>query len=78
MDEGQDLIFVAPEQFVHGVNHKQLLLIGFQHGFDKLPEQGQLGQIHDSLQSRGRLTSVPKNTHWLSFCPLTEGPETEM
>lgn len=49
VDEGQDLISVAPEQFMYSVSHEQPLLIGFQHGLDDLPEEGQLGQVHNSL-----------------------------
>lgn len=73
VDEGQDLIFVAPEQFMHRVSHKQLLLVGFQHGFDDLLEEGQLGQFHNGLQSRGGLTSVPSETPTcLSSCSSEE------
>lgn len=55
MDKGQDFIFVAPEQFVNCVSHKELLLIGFQHGLDDLPEEVDLGPLYDSLRSRGIL-----------------------
>lgn len=73
VDEGQDLIFVAPEQLMHGVSHKQLLLVGFQHGFDDMLEEGQLGQFHNGLQSRGGLTSVPSETPTcLSSCSSEE------
>lgn len=73
MDEGQDLIFVAPEQFMYSVSHKELLLIRFQHGLDDLPEEGQLGKVHHSLQGRGRLTSVPHKKHPLHPCGSIEG-----
>lgn len=79
MDEGQDLIFVAPEQFMHSVGHKQLLLVGFQHGLDDLPEEGQLGQFYNGLQSRGRLTSDPSKTPTGSLpAPQQNEPESEM
>lgn len=73
VDKGQDLIFVAPEQLVHGVSHKQLLLVGFQHGLDDLLEEGQLGQLHNGLRGRGGLTTVPSETPTcLSSCSTEE------
>ena len=62
MDVRQDLVLATPEQPMYRVSHEQRLLVGFQHGLDDLPEEGQLGQIHNSLQRRGRSTSVPTTT----------------
>jgi hypothetical protein len=82
MDERQDLIFVAPEQFVNRVSHKELLLIGFQHGLNEHPEEAGLGPFYDSLRRRGKLRQecplLPSHPHpTLSYYLSTKGARNQ-
>lgn len=52
MDEGQDLVFVAPQQLVHRVCHEEFLLVGLQHGLHDVREQAALDPFYDRLGSR--------------------------
>lgn len=56
VDEGQDLVLVAPEQLVRRVGHEERLLVGLEQGLDQLPQEAELRPLHGSLRGTGRFS----------------------